>query len=98
MRAYGIPPDRLHSMVNPLQVKRDQANGKFTMPKNTNTWVVGDFKVGDKIKFEHTNRQRVVTTITATVSKVNLKTVKAVCSVTGGDWTIYYTCDSLRKA
>lgn len=89
MQAYGLPGDRCHDLVNPLQVKRDIAKGKVKAePVETIERKPESFSIGMRVKFAHTNRQRVTVIHKGTVTKVNRVTIKVMSEVTGTEWTV----------
>ena len=98
MQAYGLPGDRLHNLINPLQVKRDIARGnvsesiKESAPKNPTF-----YKIGARVQFEHRNRQRVTTIHRGKITKINLKTIKMVSEVDGLEWTVPMSNASLQN-
>lgn len=84
MVAYGLKPDRCHSI------------GVEKIPDNAFEMLArrDSFAVGISVQFEHRDRSRKVTIYKGTIEKIDLKTLKV--NVGGSIWTVPIDLPSLR--
>lgn len=96
MIAYGLPPDRCHSLENDHIRARAAAESAKIAARP-----VFIPEIGMRVCFIHRDRKRVETLVVGTVSKINLKTIKVLPETaykgSYAEWTVSVDTLSLRK-
>lgn len=85
MLAYGIQPDRLHDMVNPLRPQKE----KPVIEKQ-------EFINGQRVEYIHKHKGIGPVRHIGTVTRCNEKTI-SVLADDGVKWRIPYECTTLKK-
>ena len=76
MVIYGIPPDRCHSLTVEKSAR--------ALPRV----MASDIRIGDRVSFVHTNRQKAKTDIVGIVTRVNDKSYSLTESANGKAWRV----------